>query len=129
MKTLGSFILCLCLIACGTQPVPEDEAILPESEPVETVPTPEITFDASGEACGGFTGIYCPDGYYCQLEEGQCLTQMDAAGTCQIRPQMCTRDYSPVCGCDGQTYSNSCSAATAGVSIAGSGECASPDTQ
>ena len=33
-------------------------------------------------------------------------------------------DYTPVCGCDGETYSNACNAAGAGVSLQAEGECA-----
>ncbi|XCN75455.1 MAG: Kazal-type serine protease inhibitor domain-containing protein [Candidatus Electrothrix aestuarii] len=36
---------------------------------------------------------------------------------------MCTRQYEPVCGCDGRTHSNPCTAASAGVSISHPGRC------
>lgn len=45
---------------------------------------------------------------------------------CRITPQpnkVCTEDYTPVCGCDGETYSNACVAERNGLSNWTLGEC------
>ena len=74
------------------------------------------------EAAECFSNDDCEPEEFCAKALGDC----DGTGTCELRPEGCLAVWDPVCGCDGQTYSNACYAAMAGVSVDYLGECDSP---
>lgn len=75
-----------------------------------------------GTACGGSAGVTCGVGQFCDFEGGTCGAA-DQTGVCASIPQACIEIFAPVCGCDGMTYSNSCMAAAARVSVQRDGAC------
>jgi hypothetical protein len=66
----------------------------------------------------------CAAGSFCQKPAGACA----GTGVCAAQPQLCSDIFDPVCGCDGHTYPNACSASAAGVNVASSGQCAPTQT-
>jgi hypothetical protein len=86
-------------------------------------PQPDSADCGGGDDCGGLLGLGCAAGEYCDYNVNAMCGAADQTGVCRAKPEACDNLYDPVCGCDGQTYGNACSAASAGVSVAAAGEC------
>ena len=59
-----------------------------------------------------------------------CSEKQESNTTCLSEPDLnkvCTKQYVPVCGCDGNNYPNACLAKASGVNNYSQGECSSKE--
>ncbi|MBA2542143.1 MAG: hypothetical protein H0V17_21055 [Deltaproteobacteria bacterium] len=82
-----------------------------------------ISQGACEVACGARAGDTCSADQYCKFELNAICGHADGQGACAPRPEICTQQFEPVCGCDSQTYSNECMAGAAGVGVLHLGAC------
>ena len=76
----------------------------------------------AGQACGGFVGLPCDKGLFCELPADHCGAA-DFKGTCVRVPEVCAKVFRPVCACDGKTYPSDCDRRLAKVSKKADGPC------
>ena len=68
----------------------------------------------------GAPTIDCGAGSFCKLDSAYTCV---GVGECAKKPEACTMQYDPVCGCDGKVHGNYCSANSAGQNAQNKGEC------
>ena len=118
-------------LACATvTPVLAQVTIEKNVVPAAPAPQGPVTQGLGGltQYCGGFAGYTCGANQWCDFPVGSICGLGDQLGVCKPRPQVCTDQFIPVCGCDGKTYSNACQAAAGGTDVAYAGACRSPIT-
>lgn len=80
----------------------------------------------TGQTCGGFAGLRCPEGQACRFPAGQCNVA-DLAGNCVPVPATCPQQGPPVCSCEGETFANECELLMAGARPLRQGACGHGD--
>jgi hypothetical protein len=116
--------------AAASTPAASTPAATTPASSVDTTPTssaasvPAPTNTSPPTLCGGAYARECGEGQYCRFDSG-CGT----VGDCMRVRDNCDQVDEPVCGCDGQTHSNSCVAGTLGVSPQTEAECGATEQQ
>lgn len=69
-------------------------------------------------SCGGFAGLSCPAGQFCDIQG--CSND---TGTCVLVPMSCNTTLAQVCGCNAITYQNDCARVAAAAALDHAGAC------
>jgi hypothetical protein len=74
--------------------------------------------------CGTIAGLSCRDDQFCRYHDSAVACGgADGTGSCEPRPNDCSAELAPVCGCDGITHGNRCLAERSGTDVAHLGAC------
>jgi len=135
-------------VDADTAPVPLDEVtIAAEPEPSPTSESADPADEVQTEVAEGSAGVVIPtpppaqavaiecasnsectphgEHLFCLFDLGDCGES--GRGQCVNRPEICTLDLRPVCGCDGQEFGNPCDAHRAGRSLRSEEACSQPE--
>ncbi len=108
--------------AQAVEAAPAEEATTQAtSQPTEPAPTEPAPTDGPVHCTLDDAETVCGDGAFCLFADETC-GEADP-GVCTPIPEMCTMQFDPVCGCDGEEYGNACGAYSAGQSIRVLGTC------
>ena len=122
LSTLTAFIaLVIATLVSSTAAAGGENFGLRNFEAVPDADPPEIFGRCSTpDDCAGKSRCKNSDfGCFCVKDDGDC----DGDGRCKIIDVATTRDYRPVCGCDGESYTNRGEAHKKGVNVNTSGSC------